>query len=77
MAVALATPTVLAAVVRAALTFREVRSLAESRRQAHTDELTGLGNRRLVYTQLEAARRTRRYSSARFGSPVSASCSAW
>jgi diguanylate cyclase (GGDEF)-like protein len=60
LAVLLATATVLAAVIRAALTFREVRSLAESRRQAHTDELTGLGNRRLVYTQLEAAIRTRR-----------------
>jgi diguanylate cyclase len=60
VAVVLATATVLAAVGRAALTFREVRSLAESRRQAHTDELTGLGNRRLVYTQLEAALRVRR-----------------
>jgi diguanylate cyclase (GGDEF)-like protein len=60
LAVLLATATVLTAVVRAALTFREVRSLAESRRQAHTDELTGLGNRRLVYTQLEAALRARR-----------------
>jgi diguanylate cyclase (GGDEF)-like protein len=55
VAVLLATATVLAAVIRAAMTFREVRDLAESRRQANTDELTGLGNRRLVYTQLEEA----------------------
>ena len=60
LAVLLATATVLAAVIRAAMTFREVRSLAESRRQAHTDELTGLGNRRLVYTQLDAALQARR-----------------
>jgi len=62
VAVLLATATVLAAVVRAAMTFREVRSLADSRRQAHTDELTGLGNRRLVYSELEAALRARRDS---------------
>src|SRR5919197_1074950 len=55
VALLLATATVLAAVIRAAMTFREVRALAESRRQANTDELTGLGNRRLVYSQLEAA----------------------
>jgi diguanylate cyclase (GGDEF)-like protein len=55
LAVVLATGTLLAVVVRTALTFREVRSLAESRRQALTDDLTGLGNRRLLYRQLEAA----------------------
>jgi diguanylate cyclase (GGDEF)-like protein len=60
LAVVLATVTVLAAVVRAGMTFREVRSLADSRRQAQTDELTGLGNRRLVYTELEAALLARR-----------------
>jgi diguanylate cyclase (GGDEF)-like protein len=53
LAVLLATGTLLAVVVRTALTFREVRSLAESRRQAHTDDLTGLGNRRLLYRRLE------------------------
>jgi diguanylate cyclase (GGDEF)-like protein len=55
LAVLLATGTLLAVVVRTALTFREVRSLAESRRQALTDDLTGLGNRRLLYRQLESA----------------------
>jgi diguanylate cyclase len=55
LAVLLATGTLLAVVVRTGLTFREVRALAESRRQALTDDLTGLGNRRLLYQQLEVA----------------------
>jgi len=55
LAVVLATATLLAVVLRTALTFREVRSLAESRRQALTDDLTGLGNRRLLYRQLDTA----------------------
>jgi diguanylate cyclase len=55
LAVVLATGTLLAVVVRTALTFREVRLLAESHRQALTDDLTGLGNRRLLYRRLEAA----------------------
>jgi len=55
LAVVLATGTLLAVVVRTAITFREVRSLAESRRQALTDDLTGLGNRRLLYRRLDAA----------------------
>ena len=55
LAVLLATGTLLAVVVRTAITFREVRSLAESRRQALTDDLTGLGNRRLLYRQLDTA----------------------
>jgi diguanylate cyclase len=59
VAVLLATATVLAGIVRTAVTFREVRSLADSRRQARTDDLTGLGNRRLLYTELEAALRAR------------------
>ncbi|WP_448625252.1 putative bifunctional diguanylate cyclase/phosphodiesterase [Geodermatophilus sp. URMC 64] len=46
---------VLAALARTALTFRDVRALADSRRQARTDELTGLANRRTVYEALEAA----------------------
>lgn len=46
VAVGLAVATLLAAVVRTALAFRELRNLAESRRQAHTDDLTGLANRR-------------------------------
>jgi diguanylate cyclase (GGDEF)-like protein len=55
LAVLLATGTLLAVVVRTALTFREVRLLAESHRQALTDDLTGLGNRRLLYRQLDTA----------------------
>jgi diguanylate cyclase (GGDEF)-like protein len=55
LAVVLATGTLLAVVLRTAITFREVRLLAESRRQALTDDLTGLGNRRLLYRRLEAA----------------------
>ena len=46
VAVALAVATLLAAAARTALAFRELRNLAESRRQAHTDDLTGLANRR-------------------------------
>jgi diguanylate cyclase (GGDEF)-like protein len=55
LAVLLATGTLLAVVVRTALTFREVRLLAGSHRQALTDDLTGLGNRRLLYRQLDTA----------------------
>jgi diguanylate cyclase (GGDEF)-like protein len=43
---------VLAALARTALTFREVQGLADSRRQARTDELTGLPNRRSVFEAL-------------------------
>ncbi|TKJ21530.1 EAL domain-containing protein [Blastococcus sp. CCUG 61487] len=46
---------VLAALTRTGLTFRDVRALADSRRQARTDELTGLPNRRSVFEALEAA----------------------
>ena len=42
----LAGATILLALARLALTFREVRQLAEARVQARTDELTGLSNRR-------------------------------
>src|SRR6266542_1450204 len=59
LAVVLATGCVLAGTARMALSLREVRSLAESRRQAHTDELTGLGNRRLLYAELDTALATR------------------
>jgi diguanylate cyclase (GGDEF)-like protein len=51
-ALACATATVVAALLRLALSFREVRALAESRRQATTDELTGLPNRRYFYERL-------------------------
>ena len=46
LSVVLAAATLLASMAKAALTFREVRALADSRRQALTDELTGLANRR-------------------------------
>jgi diguanylate cyclase len=46
---------VLAALARTGVTFRDVRGLADSRRQARTDELTGLPNRRSVFEALEAA----------------------
>jgi diguanylate cyclase (GGDEF)-like protein len=51
----LALAAVLAALGRGTLTFREVLALADSRRQARTDELTGLPNRRSVYEALAAA----------------------
>ncbi|WP_369131962.1 putative bifunctional diguanylate cyclase/phosphodiesterase [Modestobacter sp. I12A-02662] len=46
---ALALGAVLAALARTARTFHQVQALADSRRQARTDELTGLANRRRVY----------------------------
>jgi diguanylate cyclase (GGDEF)-like protein len=59
-ALALGSATIVAALARLALTFREVRALAETRRQATTDELTGLANRRFLYerlgVELESAR---------------------
>jgi diguanylate cyclase (GGDEF)-like protein len=55
LAAALATGCLLACVVRTVMAFLEVRSLSDSRRQAHTDDLTGLGNRRLLHAELQAA----------------------
>jgi diguanylate cyclase len=46
VATALAVLSILAGLVRFALTYREVQSLARSRQEARTDELTTLGNRR-------------------------------
>ncbi len=51
-AVILAAVTLLGSMLRTVLTFRELRALSETRRQAVTDELTGLGNRRLLYDGL-------------------------
>ena len=53
VAVGLAVATLLVVMVRTALAFRELGSLTESRREARTDELTGLANRRLFLRQLE------------------------
>ena len=50
----LAGSTVMLALARTALTFREVRQLAEARTQARTDELTGLTNRRGFLEELTA-----------------------
>jgi diguanylate cyclase (GGDEF)-like protein len=47
--VVLATATIVVALARLIVTFREVVSLAESRELALTDELTTLGNRRALY----------------------------
>ncbi|MCF6745134.1 EAL domain-containing protein [Blastococcus sp. KM273128] len=52
---ALACGAVLAALARTALTVRAVSALADSRRQARTDELTGLPNRRSVFEALDGA----------------------
>jgi diguanylate cyclase (GGDEF)-like protein len=55
VAIALATATMLAAGMRSVLSLRDLRRLTEShRRQALTDELTGLGNRRHLMSVLEA-----------------------
>lgn len=50
----LALVAVLAGLARAALTYRDVKALADSRRQARTDELTALPNRRSVFEALDA-----------------------
>jgi len=55
LVVLLAAATLLAAMARTSMTFREVRALTDTRRQARTDELTGLGNRRRFYEDLELA----------------------
>lgn len=62
LAVALAFAAIVVGFVRLVLTFREVRWLNESRREARTDELTSLGNRRLFYEQLSSMLEDRTYS---------------
>ncbi|MCW2501214.1 MAG: diguanylate cyclase/phosphodiesterase [Frankiales bacterium] len=47
--------TIAVALLRTTLTFREQRALVDAQRQARTDELTGLANRRCFLEQLEAA----------------------
>jgi len=54
-ALGLAILTLLAAIVRMALAFRDVRSLAEARRQASTDDLTLLPNRRMFMDRTQDA----------------------
>ena len=55
LAASLAIAAGIAVLARTLLTFREVRDLAEARRQARTDELTGLANRRHFYDALHRA----------------------
>ncbi len=62
VAVLLAALTLVAVAVRLVLTFREVSDLADSRRQALTDDLTGLPNRRALQAALEPAPPGRRGS---------------
>ncbi|MDT7786137.1 MAG: diguanylate cyclase [Pseudonocardiales bacterium] len=54
LAVSLATLTLIAAAGRTQLVFRQVRRLADLRRQATTDDLTGLPNRRAFYARVHA-----------------------
>ncbi len=52
-AIVLALVTISFGIVRAAIAFRDIRSLATARREAMTDDLTGLSNRRQLRTALE------------------------
>ena len=51
-AVVLATACLMVAIIRMGFSFRQLQTLAESKREARTDELTGLPNRRLFYETL-------------------------
>jgi diguanylate cyclase (GGDEF)-like protein len=55
LAIALSLLTILAALLRTALAFRDLRAFSETRRQAVTDDLTGLPNRRLFQQRLDEA----------------------
>ena len=57
--VALAAGALLAVLVRTSITFREVADIAEARRQALTDDLTGLPNRRGLSQQIRVTMDTR------------------
>jgi diguanylate cyclase len=52
LGVVLATATLVIAIARSAYAFRQLRALAASKREARTDELTGLPNRRLFFERL-------------------------
>ena len=52
--VILATATLVIAIARSAYAFRELRALADSNREARTDDLTRLPNRRLFFERLGA-----------------------
>jgi diguanylate cyclase (GGDEF)-like protein len=67
VAAVLAVLTIVTALARTVLTFRDVRGLAESRRQAVTDDLTSLPNRRLFIERAEAAIAGSRATGASFG----------
>ena len=54
VAVALAAATIVAAIGRLIVSFREVTTLAHSHQLALTDELTGLGNRRAFYEHVDS-----------------------
>ena len=54
LAIVLATLTLAAAAFRTQLAFRQLRRLADLRRQATTDDLTGLPNRRAFYEKVSA-----------------------
>jgi diguanylate cyclase (GGDEF)-like protein len=54
LGVVLATATLAVAIARSAYAFRQLRALADSKREARTDELTGLPNRRLFFERLHA-----------------------
>jgi diguanylate cyclase (GGDEF)-like protein len=55
LAFGLALLTLLAAVLRMAITFGDVQGLSEARRQASTDDLTSLPNRRMLMRRIEEA----------------------
>ena len=54
LGVVLAAATLVVAMVRAIYAFRQLRSLADVRREARTDELTGMPNRRMFFENLAA-----------------------